>query len=178
MRPSESRACNSFSQSEHKSMHYWPLGWARWSPGWFMGLPTFQALDMSAFHSGQGRGYDCNKIKNKLWDVFAAEGTFWFFFSKFWKVKVCGGSVWDFSLKVETFLRTFPDTPPESPKNGILKGRILLSTRYFALLGYAIDRSRFFKNVKVETFFVDKGRFEFNFFQIFFLYSFEYCWLD
>ena len=116
VRPSESRACNSFSQSEHKSMHYWPLGWARWPPGWFMSLPTFQALDMSVFHSDQGRGYDCNKLKNKLWDVFCRQRHFFDSFSKFLKVKVCGGSVWEFYLKVDTFLRTFPDTPPESPK--------------------------------------------------------------
>ena len=38
-------------------------GWlARVRSSVFMGVPTFQALDMSAFHSAQGRGrYDCSR---------------------------------------------------------------------------------------------------------------------
>ena len=97
VRPSEPRACNSFSQSEHKSMHYCPRGWARWSPVWFMGLPTFQALDMSAFHSGQGRGYDCNKLKNKLRDFFCRRWHFFVFFRNFWKLRYA-------EVTFETFL--------------------------------------------------------------------------
>ena len=70
---------NSWCLSRHSIFHCIADQWV--CPGWFLGLPTFKALDLSAFYSAQGGGNDCTKIhsegaiaknseKVRFWDVF------------------------------------------------------------------------------------------------------------
>ena len=89
-----------------------------------MGFATFQAFDMSAFHSAQGEGYDCKRPaqgggtiaiflkKVEFWDVFLPKPPFQKSFATFWKVEVCGGRVWNFFGKLEPS-EIFSDTPSE-----------------------------------------------------------------
>ena len=108
-----------------------------------MGVPTFQALDMSAFHSAQGGGlrlheirsgreggYDCMKTKK---GVFRRRMRL---FREFLGILENGrydeGGVVIFFGRL-TPTEIFSDTPSESPRKRVLKGRILLSTRYLAI---------------------------------------------